>query len=90
MQFKYTNISGACILSGSVFSGVGAGTECQAMNRTWLEPGRIQQCLHFVNDVMGSPGVSAVCFCAAVCNLGCAKMKLQAAGSRMLYACCQQ
>lgn len=80
-----------------MFSGVGAGIERQAVNHTWLEPHGMQQCLHLVNDAavfrwhcLWSPGVSAVCFCAAVYNPGCAKRKLQAAGSWVLYACCQQ
>lgn len=93
MQFKYIIISRARILGGSAFSGVGAGIEHQAMNHTCLEPGRIQQCLHFVDVIavfrwqcLWSPAVSAMCFCAAVYSLDCAR----SAGSGMLYASCQR
>lgn len=51
MQFKYTDVWRAHNLGGSAFSVVGTGIEHQAMDDTWLEPGRIQQCLHCVDDM---------------------------------------
>lgn len=80
MQLKCTDTWRAHNLGGSAFSVVGAGIEHQAMDHTWLEPGRIQQCLHFVDDIavfrwqgLWSRGVSAVCFCAAVSSRLCQK-----------------